>query len=1155
MAASIIRDEIRMKVYDTSEYPDMCDTEAIETAIPGTLLRLLNGIIKSKSKLENSTKRRCQAIAHSIISACRPRSFISPLLLSIAVYIHRRYGSRELIDILNSLSFSDDYHEIQRLNTALMQSGVTDYDLGNCTQFIFDNADFNVNTLTGHDTFHAMGGLACVTPPCDKPKPIIKRSAEVQPLELSGMFGNIDLCQYEKPSETLPSIFKPLSLMKQEQAYLIKGLNVSKTLNQLWLSSFSLSLQPAQCPFWSGFMQVVHGHSSTQQYDKCKKVILPFINHDPNNLSTIYTALSFAQKLIDKYNLGVCAVTFDQPLYAKSREIVQNTPDLSSLFIRLGGFHQLMSYMGSVGYIMTNSGLDGMWEQVYAPNTVAHMLTGHAYARSLRAHLISAAAVISLLLDQPGSMEGVNIDNLRQIHQDLLSGEKTCHDIPEDVLELANAINKVSDEVKNASRTGKLWLNYVEYVTIMQLFIHAERSGNWDLHLYCTRQMIPLFHAAGHLAYAKYARLYVQDMESLSERMSNEQFHRFTTMGYFSIRKSNTSWAGNFSDQTIEQELMRLLKSSGGMTHGRGITDSTLSKWVLTLPYHIPVCDSLESFTGVHCSSSEQHKDLRMSSRTRDFKDHSIFLQWLTTHSPFQYTNYDSLVSISTGLVSDSNVNCDEAYNVGLSSACRLDGKEMADVKISRKDKVLTMEGSSNTVTVRGQDAVVNPTLLLMRITCVMKDEEEMKTNLCYELAQQPPALFDKGYMRKTNKSILAAHLKSKVTKYSEIPPDPWYVVDGGHLLHTVVWPKDATYQQVCQAYIDYVIRHYGHKSVICFDGYDKLSTKDSEQQRRAKQMKSAVIAFERSMKVTTAQRVFLQNRKNKSRLIKFITDDMNAAGITVKQATGDADQLIVSTALSLADQQESPVIVIATDTDILSSLVDLANPQGNIFMLDSNKPIKYVKIQDVQKEHSDIAGYIMILHSITGSDTTSALFMKGKLKAIDVFEKDKDYNILDPFQTPGSTHEDIQASGEAFLLKLYGGEKAASLDSLRYIMYKRLVSKTRLTSGFKLETLPPTSAAAKFHSFRAYHTVQQWLGNDLSPLLWGWKLSNSGQLVPVETDKPVAPDSLLRMISCGCKTGCGRSCGCRKNGLSCSVMCSNCYGLTCSNIKVDICE
>jgi len=35
------------------------------------------------------------------------RSFISPILLAVAVCIYQKHASRELIDILNTLGFSD----------------------------------------------------------------------------------------------------------------------------------------------------------------------------------------------------------------------------------------------------------------------------------------------------------------------------------------------------------------------------------------------------------------------------------------------------------------------------------------------------------------------------------------------------------------------------------------------------------------------------------------------------------------------------------------------------------------------------------------------------------------------------------------------------------------------------------------------------------------------------------------------------------------------------------------------------------------------------------------------------------------------------------------------------------------------------------------
>jgi len=127
----------------------------------------------------------------------------------------------------------------------------------------------------------------------------------------------------------------------------------------------------------------------------------------------------------------------------------------------------------------------------------------------------------------------------------------------------------------------------------------------------------------------------------------------------------------------------------------------------------------------------------------------------------------------------------------------------------------------------------------------------------------------------------------------------------------------------------------------------------------------------------------------------------------------------------------------------------------------------------------------------------------------------------------------------------MYG---AASPLVRRYTAYKQAISRNSLSSSFQLASLPPTSAAAKQHSFRTYLTLQEWMENRLLPTEWGWRLQD-GMLTPVETDRLIAPDTLLNMISCGCKAdGCGGSCGCRKLGVFCSSLCSKCSGQTCNN-------
>ena len=98
------------------------------------------------------------------------------------MYINCKYASRELIDILCSMSLADDYEEVhmQQFEQAFMLGGDLSYDLSGFTQFVFNNADFNVAILTGHNTFHSMGAIACVTPPGSMNNSPIKREVKLQ---------------------------------------------------------------------------------------------------------------------------------------------------------------------------------------------------------------------------------------------------------------------------------------------------------------------------------------------------------------------------------------------------------------------------------------------------------------------------------------------------------------------------------------------------------------------------------------------------------------------------------------------------------------------------------------------------------------------------------------------------------------------------------------------------------------------------------------------------------------------------------------------------------------------------------------------------------------------------------------------------------------
>ncbi|GBM36409.1 hypothetical protein AVEN_234798-1 [Araneus ventricosus] len=131
----------------------------------------------------------------------------------------------------------------------------------------------------------------------------------------------------------------------------------------------------------------------------------------------------------------------------------------------------------------------------------------------------------------------------------------------------------------------------IHMTTLIKQFIEAERSGNWDLHITTIQQMLPFFRAAGHFFYAKCAHLYMQDTLNLKDSVDPIEYEKFTKDGYFTIRSTDKFWSGIWSNQTIEQTLMKTMKSSGELTRGRGITESVLTGWTLGMIHLHNICE------------------------------------------------------------------------------------------------------------------------------------------------------------------------------------------------------------------------------------------------------------------------------------------------------------------------------------------------------------------------------------------------------------------------------------------------------------------------------------------------------------------------------------------------------------------------------------
>ena len=120
--------------------------------------------------------------------------------------------------------------------------------------------------------------------------------------------------------------------------------------------------------------------------------LLPIIDLKPTDYTCIYSTLLFVINQSKKFNITTPSITFDQPLWLKATEIaIENSLDA---VIHLGGFHTLMSFASSLGFVMDGSGIESMFKTVYGEDAVKHMLGGKAIAKALRAHILLESVLI-----------------------------------------------------------------------------------------------------------------------------------------------------------------------------------------------------------------------------------------------------------------------------------------------------------------------------------------------------------------------------------------------------------------------------------------------------------------------------------------------------------------------------------------------------------------------------------------------------------------------------------------------------------------------------------------------------------------------------------------------------------------------------------------
>ena len=92
-----------------------------------------------------------------------------------------------------------------------------------------------------------------------------------------------------------------------------------------------------------------------------------------------------------------------QLLSTKADDIVETSSELDSILVILGGFR----WIHNEQYLNMK-----ISERLLLLHTIEHMLSGHAYDRTLRSHFLTAASLTAVILDVSSLMDEIDVRRL-----------------------------------------------------------------------------------------------------------------------------------------------------------------------------------------------------------------------------------------------------------------------------------------------------------------------------------------------------------------------------------------------------------------------------------------------------------------------------------------------------------------------------------------------------------------------------------------------------------------------------------------------------------------------------------------------------------------------------------------------------------------------
>ncbi|XP_068246882.1 uncharacterized protein [Palaemon carinicauda] len=257
---------------------------------------------------------------------------------------------------------------------------------------------------------------------------------------------------------------------------------------------------------------------------------------------------------------------------------------------------------------------------------------------------------------------------------------------------------------------------------------------------------------------------------------------------------------------------MRSLKTTGGLTHGSGMTEEMCNLWPLSAPVTSAYISVMQDFTELTYTTSPQYKDSTEARIKRDASDLEKIQTKIAVCSSF--TSHTNLKNIVNGIVAGPDLNVHAFESVGNKIIEDMVVKSAFTYKFKRKDRAQSL-GNISAVKI-ACDRTIDPALLFQRFLVMSRSGDlSLEEVLTYELSPYPSALFEtRNILRKADKPLLAQAIRDHVAAFSSEavinskPKTDCYVLDGGSLLHRLPWKKGDSYYTIAESYADFTVRN-----------------------------------------------------------------------------------------------------------------------------------------------------------------------------------------------------------------------------------------------------------------------------------------------------------------------------------------------------------